>query len=66
MPMSSKSSSIINTDFTWAEENAAQVGDHCRLFLQPEWSKAPEMMEDIVAYVKENPDWSVSLQTHNT
>lgn len=51
-------------DFVWAEENAAQVGDHCRLFLQPEWSKANEMMEDIVAYVKENPDWSVSLQTH--
>lgn len=51
-------------DFKWAEENAAQVGDHCRLFLQPEWSKADEMMEDIVGYVKENPDWSVSLQAH--
>ena len=51
-------------DFKWAEEHAAQVGADCKLFLQPEWSKAKEMTPLIVDYVMQNPKWSVSLQTH--
>ena len=51
-------------DFKWAEQHAAQVKESCCLYLQPEWSKASEMMEEIVEFVKENPKWSVSLQTH--
>ncbi len=52
------------SDFAWAEEYAEKVDEHCRLFLQPEWSKAEEIMPLIVAYVKENPRWRISLQTH--
>jgi 7-carboxy-7-deazaguanine synthase len=52
------------SDFAWAEEHAAQVGPNTRLYLQPEWSKADQMMPLIVEYVKENPKWQVSLQTH--
>jgi organic radical activating enzyme len=52
------------SDFAWAEQHAAQVGPECRLYLQPEWSKASEMMPLIVNYVKDNPRWQVSLQTH--
>jgi len=51
-------------DFKWAEQHATQVKESCCLYLQPEWSKASEMMEEIVEFVKENPKWSVSLQTH--
>ena len=51
-------------DFIWAEEQAKQVGPDCYLFLQPEWSKHQAITPDIVAYVKENPQWMVSLQTH--
>lgn len=51
-------------DFKWAEEHAAKVNDKCRLFLQPEWSKAEEMLPLIIDYIKENPQWSISLQTH--
>lgn len=51
-------------DFQWAEEHAARVSDDCRLFLQPEWSRRHEMMPLIVEYVKENPRWHISLQTH--
>lgn len=51
-------------DFDWAEKNAAQVGPECKLFLQPEWSKAKEMMPLIVDYVMAHPQWNVSLQTH--
>ena len=52
------------SDFLWAEEHAAKVGAHTRLYLQPEWSKANQLMPLIVEYVKSNPQWRVSLQTH--
>ena len=56
---------VYNTDdFRWAEENAAKVGKDCILFLQPEWSRAKQMMPLIVDYVMNNPKWHVSLQTH--
>ncbi|WP_217701000.1 7-carboxy-7-deazaguanine synthase QueE [Hymenobacter sp. CRA2] len=52
------------SDFAWAEQHAAQVGPECRLFLQPEWSKAAQVTPLIIDYVKQNPRWQVSLQTH--
>ncbi len=51
-------------DFIWAEEQAAQVTKNCCLFLQPEWSKAEELMPQLVEYVKNNTKWRISLQTH--
>jgi organic radical activating enzyme len=51
-------------DFEWAEKNAAHVSKDCILFLQPEWSKAKEMMPLIVDYIMANPKWHASLQTH--
>lgn len=52
------------SDFAWAEKHAALVPSTCRLYLQPEWSKAGEMTPLIVEYVKQNPKWEISLQTH--
>ncbi len=52
------------SDFAWAEEHAARVGAGCKLYLQPEWSKANQLMPLLVEYVKNNPQWRVSLQTH--
>ena len=52
------------SDFKWAEEHAAKCHDHVQLFLQPEWSKKDQMMPLIVEYVKKNPKWKISLQTH--
>lgn len=51
-------------DFKWAEEHAAKVGEHCRLYLQPEWSKREQMIPLIAEYVMQNPRWQISLQTH--
>ncbi len=51
-------------DLVWAEENAAKVGAECMLFLQPEWSVAESVVPFIVEYVKANPRWNVSIQTH--
>ncbi len=52
------------SDLVWAELNAKKAGQECMLFLQPEWSRCNEIMPVIVDYIKENPQWKVSLQTH--
>jgi len=52
------------SDFNWAENYAEQVPASCKLYLQPEWSKANEMVPLIVDYIKENPKWELSLQLH--
>ncbi len=52
------------SDFDWAEEHAKMVGPECKLYLQPEWSKAEQMTPLIIEYVKNHPKWEVSLQTH--
>ena len=51
-------------DFIFAEEQAAQVGEDCILYLQPEWSVRDKMVPQIVDYVMKHPKWKVSLQTH--
>lgn len=52
------------SDFAWAEENSKLVSDNCKLYLQPEWSKAAFITPLIIDYVKNNPRWEISLQTH--
>lgn len=52
------------SDLKFAEEHAALVNPICRLILQPEWSKSDTMLPLIIDYVKQNPRWQISLQTH--
>ena len=52
------------SDFAWAEKWAPQVSPSCKLFLQVEWSKAAQLTPLIVEYIKANPQWQLSLQTH--
>lgn len=54
---------LTKKDLQWAEEHAALCPENTRLLLQPEWD-TPKSMPLIVEYVKENPQWGVSLQTH--
>ncbi|PIX33519.1 MAG: 7-carboxy-7-deazaguanine synthase QueE [Bacteroidetes bacterium CG_4_8_14_3_um_filter_31_14] len=51
-------------DFIWAEENSKKVNANCKLFLQPEWSKFGEIIDEVVEYVKANPKWNISIQAH--
>ncbi|MFH1004302.1 MAG: 7-carboxy-7-deazaguanine synthase QueE [Bacteroidota bacterium] len=59
-------------DFKWAEESASKINfisarknrRQPLLFLQPEWSKRNQLLPLIVNYVKQNPKWRISLQTH--
>lgn len=52
------------SDFKWGENYAKSVQKNCKLLLQPEWSKRKKMQPLIVDYVKSNPKWMISLQTH--
>ncbi len=51
-------------DFEWAENNAEIVNKNCYLFLQPEWSARQKILPEIIDYVKNNPKWRISLQSH--
>ena len=52
------------TDFAWAESHAEKVNPDCLLYLQPEWEKSDIMLPQLIDYVKDNPQWKISLQTH--
>lgn len=51
-------------DLEWAEKNADLVSKNCALYLQPEWSKKDEIMDQLTNYVMKNPKWKISLQSH--
>ncbi len=52
------------SDFRFAESFVPDLRPGCKLFLQTEWSRSNEMLPRIVNYVKDNPQWQISLQTH--
>lgn len=52
------------SDFDWAEKYAAEVSDFCKLYLQPEWGKSEKVTPGIIEYIKQNPQWELSLQIH--
>jgi organic radical activating enzyme len=54
---------LTNKDLQWAEKNAEKCSENTRLLLQPEW-ETPKSREIILDYVKANPQWGISLQTH--
>jgi len=52
------------SDFEWAESHAKKVSQQCKLYLQPEWEKRERFLPEIIQYVKDHPQWRISLQTH--
>ncbi|MBX9850779.1 MAG: 7-carboxy-7-deazaguanine synthase QueE [Cytophagaceae bacterium] len=52
------------SDFEWAESFTSKVDKKCKFFLQPEWSKQNQMLPVIIDYIKNNPQWEISLQIH--
>ena len=57
---------IVNNkhDFIWAEEQREGLKSDCKLYLQSEWSKREEVIPMIIDFIKENKDWTISLQSH--
>jgi 7-carboxy-7-deazaguanine synthase len=52
------------SDFIWAEKYEALVSSACKLYLQPEWSKAAAVTPMIIDFIKARPHWQLSLQIH--
>jgi organic radical activating enzyme len=52
------------SDFAWAEKYAALMSSDCKLYLQPEWDQAAIVTPLIIDYIKEKPQWELSLQIH--
>ncbi|HMU11637.1 MAG TPA: 7-carboxy-7-deazaguanine synthase QueE [Ferruginibacter sp.] len=52
------------SDLEWAEQYAALVSPGCKLYLQPEWDKASMVTPLIIEYIKQHPQWELSLQIH--
>ena len=57
---------IIQTkeDLEWAMECSTKVSHKCLLYVQPEWSVYESIIGEMVEWVKENPKWNISIQTH--
>lgn len=58
-----------NSDFKFAEENLKLYNQHTtnrllKCYLQVEWSVREKMTSKVVEYVKNNPTWNISVQTH--
>ena len=51
-------------DLEWALQYKEKVKPNCKLYLQPEWSKRDKMGLLISDFIKKNPEWRISLQTH--
>jgi 7-carboxy-7-deazaguanine synthase len=52
------------SDYKFAEEFAQKVNQDCILLLQPEWGMQDKHLPEIIEFVKQNPKWRISLQTH--
>ncbi len=51
-------------DLSWAEGHAEKLDSNCMLYLQPEWDKRDDTTPLILNYVREHPQWRISVQTH--
>ncbi len=52
------------SDLDWAADMQSMTRPDCKLYLQPEWSKQNERIPEILEYIKNHPQWSLSLQSH--
>jgi 7-carboxy-7-deazaguanine synthase len=52
------------SDLKWARDNYSKTNRQCLLYLQPEFSRFERVLPVITDYVKTNPQWTISLQTH--
>lgn len=51
-------------DLEWGREHAARLEAPARLYFQPEWDRLEQVLDYTVAFVQENTEWRISLQTH--
>jgi len=52
------------SDLKWAESCTADLKPACKLYLQPEWERSGIVLPLMIDYVKQHPEWEISLQIH--
>jgi len=53
-----------DSDLQFAQSFESEVTSNCELYIQPEWSRRDRMAESISEFVKANPRWQISVQSH--
>lgn len=51
-------------DLRWALEHGEKMKSTAKLFIQPEWDSRLNLEKLCTEFIKENPKWTLSLQTH--
>ncbi len=51
-------------DLSWGIELTEKIPESCKLFFQPEWDRREKIQLAIVDFIKDNPQWNLSLQVH--
>lgn len=51
-------------DLRWAKEFESDMNPEGKLYIQPEWEERKKMEPLAIEFIKENPRWKLSLQTH--
>ncbi|MFN9981199.1 MAG: 7-carboxy-7-deazaguanine synthase QueE, partial [bacterium] len=51
-------------DLRWSKEMEEKMSKESSLYIQPEWEVRKEMEPLCIDFIKENPRWRLSLQTH--
>ena len=53
------------SDLNWALEHEKKIKNkNCNLYIQPEWSKKDKNLPFILDFLKKNPRWRLSIQSH--
>jgi 7-carboxy-7-deazaguanine synthase len=52
------------TDIEWALSFEKSIPEKCIRILQPEWGRSEKVLPHIIEFIKANPRWQISLQTH--
>lgn len=56
---------VVNkNDLKWGAELSLKCKEACQFLLQPEWSRSEKVHDYSIEFVKENPNWRLSLQQH--
>lgn len=51
-------------DLRWAAEIEDKVSTDSKFYIQPEWEVRKEMEPLCIEFIKKNPKWKLSIQTH--
>tara|TARA_B100000579_G_C22819652_1_gene849837 strand:- start:1181 stop:1771 length:591 start_codon:yes stop_codon:yes gene_type:complete len=52
------------SDFDFAIEQSKKVSENCLLYLQPEWGKKTQIIDNIINFIKKHPRFKLSVQKH--